>query len=1038
MKNIFLILSIFLFIGTSKAQNKNNTDPKIFWQENFKTSALPEGWYIPKVGKWDPQWIVTNQPYQGSYKFQQQAPPIASRSRGYHLQFQAGYFTDEDVANWIKKKEYPDGYVVSAPINCTGKNSVILKFQQTFRWWDYGKNDSAGLFVGVSTDSIHWQQWDVRNNVAAATDMFSPMNEEINITKWAANQPKVFLRFYWKGLMAWYWMVDDISLSEAYDYDVSAVQLTSQTEEGNVFKKNDELVLKIKNSGTKNITTDFDVVVNVDGKKEYKVKVPASKQTFMANSELEVHFPNIDLSLSPTHTLKFSIGYNDDEQPQNNFLRVKINAREASLGNLSDFKSEGNEATITSGISKLKVIFYQDDIFRIWLAPDGNFTDPTDSDIVVKYPTEKPVIKTSDEGTYYKMQSAKCVVRIYKSPLRFAMYDAANQKQIWEETKPLLFGARTIQTMKRGSEEYFYGCGMQNGYFSHRGKNILIEKGGGWDAGGRANPAPFYMSTNGYGVFRNTFDAGEYSFKDTLQFSHNEDRFDAFYFYGPSLKKILGDYTEITGKPFLMPRWALGLGDSNCYNKKDRSGKPETTPVVISTVADKYIQEDMPHGWILPNDGYGCGYTNLPYVVKELAKRGFKTGLWTENGVTKIAKEVGQDGTRLCKLDVAWVGPGYKYALDACKAAYNGIENNSNARGFVWSVMGWAGTQHYSTVWSGDQSGNWEYIRFHIPTVIGSGLSGFNCATGDVDGIFGGSDSTYTRDLEWKCFTPVFMVMSGWAKKDKQPYISGYTDINRKYLQLKTRLTPYMYTYCERAYETGVPASRAMVLEYPKDSVTWGTKTQYQFMNGEWFLVAPVYKSEGKRDSIYLPKGKWIDYWNGKNYEGGTWLNNYDAPLNKLPLFVKAGAIIPMYPQMNYDGERRADTLTLDIYPSGKSSFNMYEDDGITREYRNGAFAKTSFEVNAAKDIDVNINAAKGNYKGKYEKRVYLLEVHSTNPSSVLINNKSVKKFTSETAFEKAATGFYYDANEKNGVVHIKTKYLSTSQRQNIRLNYKN
>lgn len=119
----------------------------------------------------------------------------------------------------------------------------------------------------------------------------------------------------------------------------------------------------------------------------------------------------------------------------------------------------------------------------------------------------------------------------------------------------------------------------------------------------------------------------------------------------------------------------------------------------------------------------------LDSTVKELRKRGFYTGLWTENGVDKIATEVGKYGTRLCKLDFAWVGPGYKYALDGCRAAYNGIENNSNSRGFVWSVMGWAGTQRYSVVWSGDQKGNWEYIRFHIPTVIGSGLSAFNCAT---------------------------------------------------------------------------------------------------------------------------------------------------------------------------------------------------------------------------------------------------------------------------------------------------------------------
>ncbi|MEO8415388.1 MAG: TIM-barrel domain-containing protein [Ginsengibacter sp.] len=1038
MKYFLFFICLFTSILASQAQNKSLRDPKVFWKEDFNSGKLPVGWFIPKVGNWDPQWIVTNEPYPGSFKYQQQAPPIASRSRGYHLQFQAGYFTDEDVDSWIKKKNYPDGYVVSAPINCTGRQSVILKFQQTFRWWEYGQNDSAGLFVGVSTDSMHWKQWDVRRGVAQATDMFTPLQEEINITKWAANQPKVYIRFYWKGLMAWYWMVDDIELAEPYDHDVSISRLISHTEEGNKFKKNDELVLQLTNSGAKDIREDFTVTANIDGKKDVTQTVHAGQNTFYANTEMQVKFPGIDLSISPSHTILFTSDLSNDERKDNDQLRITINAGEASLGKLTDFTVIDNEATITSGISKLKVIFYTDDIFRIWLAPDGHFTDPTDSDIVINYPGNKPVIKMADAGTYYKMQSNHCVVRVYKSPVRFAMYDITNTQPVWEESKPLLFGAKTIQTMRRGAEEYFYGCGMQNGYFSHRGKDMLIEKGGGWDDGGRSNPVPFYMSTAGYGVLRNTFDAGKYSFKETLSFSHNENRFDAFYFYGPSLKSILNEYTLITGRPFLVPRWALSLGDANCYNKLDRNKQPQSTPAVISTVADKYIQYNMPRGWILPNDGYGCGYTKLDSVVTELDKRGFKTGLWTENGLSKIATEVGKYGTRLCKLDVAWVGPGYKYALDACKAAYEGIEDNSNARGFVWSVMGWAGTQHYSTVWSGDQSGNWEYIRFHIPTIIGSGLTAQNAATGDVDGIFGGSDSTYTRDLQWKCFTPVFMVMSGWAKKDKQPYIYGepYTTINRKYLQLKMRLTPYMYTYCEKAYETGVPTSRAMVLEFPRDPVTWGTKTQYQFMNGEWILVAPVYKSEGKRDSIYLPKGKWIDYWSGREYTGSTWLNNYDAPLEKLPLFIKAGAIIPMYPQMNYDGERPADTLTLDIYPAGKTSFNLYEDDGITREHRKGAFAKTLIEMNAGKNITIKINAAIGDYKGKYLKRLYLLDVHAHVPATVVVNHKSIQRLSTREEFEKASAGYYFDAKEKKGIIHIKTAYLSTSSSQVIGMNY--
>ncbi len=1026
-KDIFLVLLLQFACLFTNGQNKNLPDPKVFWQENFKSDKLPEGWKNVDVAKKGGEWIVTNQPYPGSYQYQQQAPPIASKSRGYHLQYQAGYMVDEDQPKWEKKKEYPDAYIQSPVIDCRNKDAVVLRFQQTFRYNNYKAADSAGLYVGISTDSIHWHDINVMHNSSAATDMFQPIQADLNITKWAANQPKVYIRFYWRGYFSWYWMVDDIELAEPYNNDVSVVRLVSHNEESNTFKKNDAFILRIKNSGAKDIDTDFDVTCKLDNSDELlKVTIPASKGIFTANTERDIRFPVIDLTKLPTHNLLFHVNYPSDENLNNNILRIKINATETALGNVTAFKSTANESVVDAGISKIKVIFYRDDIFRIWLAPDGNFTDPAGSDIAINYPTEKPIIKTTDEGGYYKLQSKLCVVRIYKTPMRFAMFDATNTKAIWEENKPLLFGAKTTQSMLRHADEYFYGCGMQNGYFSHRDKEILIEKGGGWDDGGRANPAPFYMSTAGYGVLRNTFDAGKYFFRDTLKFIHNENRFDAIYLYGPSLKDILGDYTTVTGKPFLMPRWALSIGDANCYNKLDRNKQPQTTPAVIKTVADKYVENDMPRGWILPNDGYGCGYVKLDSVVKELAKRGFHTGLWTENGVSKIATEVGQYGTRICKLDVAWVGPGYKYALDACKAAYKGIEDNSDARGFVWSVMGWAGTQHYSTVWSGDQSGSWEYIRFHIPTLIGSGLSGFNAATGDVDGIFRGSDSTYVRDLQWKCFTPVFMVMSGWAKKDKQPYLQGepFVSINRKYLQLKMRLTPYMYTLMNEAYQTGVPAVRGLVLEYPKDPVTYGKLTQYEYLLGQSFLVAPVYKSEGKRDSIYLPEGNWVDYWDGKIFTGKQWLNNYAAPLDKLPLFVKAGSIIPMYPKMNYDGEKPLDTLSLDIYPNGITNYQLYEDDGLTREHRKGVFATTNISVKQKlAHITVSISAIKGGYKGMLEKRFYKLYLHGKQkPNAISVNGHATKKWI-------------FDPNEKNGVVTVNCGQLDVRKKLMVSIN---
>ena len=973
---IFLPSFFLLIVSVVSAQ------PKPFYKEAFTAGVLPEGWYVPPAGKWDPRWEVTNQPYPGSYGYQQQAPPIASASRGYHLQFAAGYYTDEDVDSWASKNKYPDANIVSAPVNCSGKSSVILRFQHTFRWWNYKPADSTGLFVGVSTDGSHWKEWDMRKNVKPSADMFTPIKEEINITSYAAGQPGVYLRFYWKGLQAWYWMIDDIELSEAAARDMGIVQLSSHSESGNHFKENDTLRVVIRNNGAQPVTTPVVVNATVDGDILDSVIIK-NGLPIQSGEERTVDFSGINLARKPLHSLMFTVATQGDEVAQNNRLVQTITNEKTVLGNLSSWKKLSNGAELISGSTTIKVLFYKPGLFRIWLAPDGEYINPAGNDIVIDDSVYDPAVSYREDARKIYLTTAACQLQIQKSPVLFSMYN--NKKElVWAEKEPLSFGGKTVQHLSRAADEYFYGGGMQNGYFSHRDSTIRIEKGGGWDNGGRPNPAPFYMSSKGYGALRNTFDIGVYEFTRNMLLSHNENRFDCYYFAGPSLKDILNQYTALTGRPFMPARWQLSLGDANCYNKKG------TTPDVIKLVANEYVKHDMPRGWILPNDGYGCGYTKLDSTVRELKKLGFYTGLWTENGVEKIATEVGTYGTRLCKLDVAWVGPGYKYALDGCKAAFNGIEANSNSRGFVWSVMGWAGTQRYSVMWTGDQSGNWEYIRFHIPTVIGSGLSGQNCATGDVDGIFGGSAKTYVRDLQWKCFTPVFMTMSGWAKKDKQPWIWGepYTAINRKYLQLKMRLTPYMYTLMQEANTTGVPAVRGLLLEYPKDSVTWGKTTQYEYLLGKSFLVAPVYKDEEKRDSIYLPEGTWTDYWNGAKYSGKQWLSNYAAPLDKLPLFVKSGSIIPMYPQMNYDGEKPFDSLTLDIYPLGNTSFTLYEDDGSTREYKLGAFATTQITaVQGASNLTVNIYKIKGDYAGMLKERNYLLQIHTGKPASAVYVN---------------------------------------------------
>lgn len=723
-----------------------------------------------------------------------------------------------------------------------------------------------------------------------------------------------------------------------------------------------------------------------------------------------------------------------------------------TAGNIKQVFQEENKIFVKGENCNIKITFYKADMVRIWMDPKDEFKDSTGEIMLAKQDFQVPEIITLEEDSYFKIQSNKCVIRAYKTPLRFAMYDFRDITCIWEEEIPLKYSEKsTTQTFKTKKEEYFYGGGVQNGYFSHKNKKIFIENLiSHWNEGSVSNPVPFYMSTCGYGAFRNTFKPGVYEFTSTTTTTHDDSSFDCFYFYGPSLKGIINGYTELTGRPSLIPRWGFGLGDADCYNTSnttytgthDKLNKGTTLEVL--NVAKTYRDKDMPGSWILPNDGYGCGYTNLDLVVKEAwSKYGFRVGLWTENGVEKIAEEVGKLGSRLCKLDVAWVGPGYEFALNAAKTAYEGIENSTvitddkgtySERGYVWSVCGWAGTQRYSTVWSGDQSGNFEYIRFHIPTYIGAGLSGMPYIGSDVDGIFGGSAKTQVRDLQWKAFTPILINMSGWAEKDKQPWVWGepYTSINRKYLKLRQRLTPYLYSYANEAYETGSPILRAMVWEFPKDDFAKTKNTQYQFMCGNWFLVAPVYEDKEVRDDIYLPQGKWVDYWSGKPYEGGRVINNYEAPLDTLPLLVRSGAIIPMYPECLYDGEihtNEDNPLTIEVYPSGFTTFSLYEDDGHTTLHRQGRHTKTLI-TSEERDgtVLITVNSAKGSYLEMPFARKYEFIIHTTlEPEKVTFSCGEaigeLNKVNSKLQWENTkCCCWYFDSEERNGTLYIKTK----------------
>ena len=715
-------------------------------------------------------------------------------------------------------------------------------------------------------------------------------------------------------------------------------------------------------------------------------------------------------------------------------------------------KTDGNDVYLSfGGGEKAKLTFLKDGVFRFNMEPDGVFKDapepmaPThttkiidknEQEYIDEYEEIKPnVVQKNDEII---ISTDKIQLLINKDLAKMELKDASG-KTVWKEKESLKYdGTETIQTLDTDKDEYFYGGGMQNGYFSHKNRKIEIVNKSTWVSGGVASPTPFYFSTNGYGVMRHTFQPGEYDFHATATMEHQEDRFDAYYFVEDSSKDILSDFVELTGNPMFMPKYGFYQGNADCYNLDG-----ETLLNDGINRANQYNEHDMPVGWFLPNDGYGCGYgglDNLESFVNEVSKNGFRTGLWTEQDLDKLDKEV-LSGTQMIKTDVAWVGEGYSFGLNAVRQAFEGIENNSNKRGFVVSLDGWAGTQRYAGLWSGDQTGgNWEYIRFHIPTYIGSGLSGNPSVGSDLDGIYGSNNVISTRDFQWKAFTPIMINMDGWttgAEKNPWYHEEPYTSINRMYLKMKTGFMPYYYTYAKEAHDDGVPMIRALMLEYPDDPYTWGNQTQYEYMWGENLLVAPVYKEADNnaevRNNIYLPGGEdqvWIDYFTGEQYTGGKVINNFSAPLWKLPLFVKNGAILPKTPENNSQLEVTGDEDRIfEVYPSGNTEFEMYDDDGETKEYKEGKGSTTLITSKAPKTgtgtATISVNPTKGSFTGMKKARGTQFVVNVLEEPKDLyatINNEKVelRKVTTQEEYDSATDNVYF-YNEKPDLNHYAT-----------------
>lgn len=203
--------------------------------------------------------------------------------------------------------------------------------------------------------------------------------------------------------------------------------------------------------------------------------------------------------------------------------------------------------------------------------------------------------------------------------------------------------------------------------------------------------------------------------------------------------------------------------------------------------------------------------------------------------------------------------------------------------------------------------------------------------------------------------------------------------------------------------------------------------------------MAPVYSDTSVRDGIYLPEGTWVDYWTGRLYSGKQTVNGYKAPLDRLPLFVRAGAVVPMFPEGTLDWKAGKDSgrLDVDVYPSGTSTFTNYEDDGRSQAWKSGSSASQRFDVAAPTTgkgpVTVTVGSVNGSYAGKPASRGYGLAVHTnTAPSAVAVDGADVGGVASKAALDAAASGWFYDA--ATGVIHVKTVSMSTGATHTVRI----
>jgi alpha-glucosidase (family GH31 glycosyl hydrolase) len=705
-------------------------------------------------------------------------------------------------------------------------------------------------------------------------------------------------------------------------------------------------------------------------------------------------------------------------------------------------------------------------MLRVRVSTDGKFPESLPEHwgfVRDKWPAFPVKTKPTKQAVWIKTTSVS--IRADLQEFGLTLTDGAGH-EVFKQTR-LDYGDTHAMQVEMGADEHFYGLGFQRIALDVRGHKLDWWREMRW----KEATVPFFMSTRGYGFYSNN------TWRHTFDFTGSNASYsvsalggepDYFVIYGPNFKTILDHYTDLTGKPLLAPRWALGVGYQGRYLEDQKD---------VQTIAEGFRREDIPLDWI----GLEGGWEDVPYtmkwvwgakrfpdpdgMIKSLGTMGIKMGLW-ESGKAPMT------GYTDPEVRKKWYSPRIEGAIDKGIKFFKQDDPyprmiqstewlppdlNSGLRG-----SGTLSTGEMTNVTNSlySQTAMNEYTRVTGERAMimfcgyGSSIASqrwpftweadFALGVGALNASLSGHSLVSTRDRNeapdgiHAGYLAPFSYLESWAYyKEPWFYSEDLLDMNRFYVKLRYRLLPYLYSSVHQSAESGLPVMRPMVLEYQNDPQA--QQVQSQYLLGDWLLVGsarptPVSGSESSQigvgeqvtdthAKVYLPEGNWYDFWTGRRVASkGEWHTAEWPPYAGGPLLVKGGAIIPMGPVTAFVDQEPLEVIRLDIYPAGESEYAVYEDDGRTYEYQKGAFATTEVKVSERREaVVIDVGARRGSYRDMPKRRAYLMSVHvALRPVAVSRRGQALQEHASREALvgNSSLCGWYYD--EQKQIVWVK------------------